>query len=638
MPGDKSMSHRSIMLGSLAEGVTHVKGFLEAEDALATLQAFRDMGVEIEGPVNGELTIHGVGKHGLKAPKNDLYLGNSGTSMRLLSGLLAGQAFNSVLTGDKSLSGRPMKRVTEPLATMGADIKTTEKGTAPLHITGRAGQLTGIDYAMPIASAQVKSCLLLAGMYAQGVTSVTEPAPTRDHTERMLAGFNYPVKQEGNKVSITAEGRLTATDIDVPSDISSAAFFLVGASIAPGSDLTLRHVGINPTRTGVIDILRLMGANIEVLNERTVGGEPVADLHVVYSHLKGIDIPEHLVPLAIDEFPVLFVAAACAEGQTRLTGAEELRVKESDRIQVMADGLQILGVDAQPTEDGMVIQGGSIGGGEVISHGDHRIAMSFSIAGLRANAPITIHDCENVNTSFPEFRDLAKRLGLDLVCKEAVVTVPVLTIDGPSGAGKGTVSRAVAKKLGWNYLDSGSIYRSLAIAVLKQAVDLADEAAIVNIAQAMMLEFDCDDELVVRLDGEDITSQLGLESTGNAASIVAALPEVRRVLLQKQKDFKQLPGLVADGRDMGTVVFPDAEYKVFLTASAAERAKRRYKQLIEKGNDANLIQITNEIEERDRRDMERKTAPLAMANDALYIDSSDMTLNSVIEEVLNLIH
>jgi len=419
VPGDKSMSHRSIMLGSLAEGVTHVKGFLEAEDALATLQAFRDMGVEIEGPVNGELTIHGVGKHGLKAPTNDLYLGNSGTSMRLLSGLLAGQAFNSVLTGDKSLSGRPMKRVTEPLAAMGADIKTTEKGTAPLHITGKAGQLTGIDYAMPIASAQVKSCLLLAGMYAQGVTSVTEPAPTRDHTERMLTGFNYPVKQEGNKVSITAQGSLTATDIDVPSDISSAAFFLVGASIAPGSDLLLKHVGVNPTRTGVIDILRLMGANIEVLNERTVGGEPVADLHVVYSALKGIDIPEHLVPLAIDEFPVLFVAAACAEGQTRLTGAEELRVKESDRIQVMADGLQILGVDAQSTEDGMIIQGGSIGGGEVISHGDHRIAMSFSIAGLRANAPITIHDCENVNTSFPEFRDLAKRLGLDLVCREA---------------------------------------------------------------------------------------------------------------------------------------------------------------------------------------------------------------------------
>jgi len=420
VPGDKSVSHRSIMLGSLAEGVTHVKGFLEAEDALATLQAFRDMGVKIEGPVNGELTIHGVGKHGLKAPEKELYLGNSGTSMRLLSGLLSGQAFDSVLTGDKSLSGRPMKRVTEPLKTMGAEIKTTEKGTAPLYITGKAGQMQGIDYTMPMASAQVKSCLLLAGMYAQGDTSVTEPAPTRDHTERMLSGFNYPVKKDGNKVTINADGKLTACEIDVPSDISSAAFFLVGASIAPGSDLLLKHVGINPTRTGVIDILKLMGAKIEVLNERIVGGEPVADLHVQYSQLRGIDIPEALVPLAIDEFPVLFVAAACAEGQTRLTGAEELRVKESDRIQVMADGLKILGVNAEPTPDGMVIQGGNpIGGGTVESHGDHRIAMAFSIAGLRANAPITILDCLNVNTSFPEFKDLVKRLGLDISVLEA---------------------------------------------------------------------------------------------------------------------------------------------------------------------------------------------------------------------------
>ncbi len=418
VPGDKSMSHRSIMLGSIAEGVTHVTGFLEAEDALSTLQAFRDMGVVIEGPNNGEVIIHGVGKHGLKAPTKPLYLGNSGTSMRLLSGLLAGQAFDSVLTGDKSLSGRPMKRVTVPLAEMGAEITTTESGTAPLHIKGKAGQLKGIDYVMPIASAQVKSCLLLAGMYAQGQTSTLEPAPTRDHTERMLAGFGYPIKQEGSKATISAEGKLAATEIDVPSDISSAAFFLVGASIAEGSDVLLKHVGINPTRTGVIDILRLMGANIEVLNERVVGGEPVADLHVKASRLKGIDIPEALVPLAIDEFPVLFVAAACSEGQTRLSGAKELRVKESDRIQVMADGLKILGVDAEPTEDGMIINGGSIGGGSVESHGDHRIAMAFSIAGLRATGNITINDCENVNTSFPEFKDIAIQLGLKLVCRE----------------------------------------------------------------------------------------------------------------------------------------------------------------------------------------------------------------------------
>ncbi len=413
VPGDKSMSHRSIMLGSIAEGVTYVTGFLEAEDALATLKAFRAMGVEIEGPENGEVTIHGVGKHGLQAPKEPLYLGNSGTSMRLLSGLLAGQSFDSVLTGDSSLESRPMRRVTEPLAQMGAEIETQPDGTAPLKIKGGC-PLKGIHYDMPVASAQVKSCLLLAGMYAEGETVVSEPAPTRDHTERMLNGFSYPVKRDGNKAIIDSNGTLKACDIDVPSDISSAAFFLVGASIAPGSDVTLRHVGINPTRTGVIDILKMMGADIEVFNEKTVGGEPVADLRVRYRPLKGIDIPEELVPLAIDEFPVLFVAAACAEGQTRLTGAKELRVKESDRIQVMADGLRILGVDATPTEDGMVINQSDIGGGEVDSHGDHRIAMAFSIAGLRASDTITILDCQNVNTSFPEFKQLVSELGLNL--------------------------------------------------------------------------------------------------------------------------------------------------------------------------------------------------------------------------------
>ncbi|NBV75126.1 MAG: 3-phosphoshikimate 1-carboxyvinyltransferase [Methylococcaceae bacterium] len=414
VPGDKSMSHRSIMLGSLANGVTHVTGFLNAEDAMSTLQAFRDMGVKIEGPVNGEVTIYGVGKHGLKQPAKPLYLGNSGTSMRLLSGLLAGQAFDTVLTGDKSLESRPMRRVTQPLAQMGAVIETQADGTAPLTIRGQNGKLNAIHYDMPIASAQVKSCLLLAGMYAEGETSVTEPAPTRDHTERMLSGFGYPVNREGSTARINNQGDLTATQIDVPSDISSAAFFLVGASIAPDSDVTLKHVGINPTRTGVIDILRLMGANIEVLNPRSVGGEPVADLRVRSSQLKGINIPEELVPLAIDEFPVLFVAAACAEGKTVLTGAKELRVKESDRIQVMADGLQVLGVDAQATEDGMIINGSPIGSGRVDSHGDHRIAMSFSIAGLRASGAITIDDCANVNTSFAEFKDLATSLGLKL--------------------------------------------------------------------------------------------------------------------------------------------------------------------------------------------------------------------------------
>lgn len=417
VPGDKSISHRSIMLGSLAEGVTEVTGFLEGEDALATLQAFRAMGVQINGPEQGRVTIHGVGMHGLKAPQDPLNMGNSGTSMRLLSGLLSGQAFNTTLTGDSSLSGRPMRRVTEPLAEMGAVIGTTEAGTAPLNVCGEQ-PLRGIDFHMPVASAQVKSCLLLAGLYAEGRTCVTEPAPNRDHTERMLQGFGYTVERNGATACVEGGGKLTATNVEVPADISSAAFFMVGASISEGSDILLRHVGINPTRIGVINILRQMGADITLSNERQVGGEPVADIRVRSAQLKGIQIPEDQVPLAIDEFPALFVAAACAEGETVLTGAKELRVKESDRIQVMADGLQILGADARPTEDGMVIQGGStgfqFGSGQVESHDDHRIAMAFAMAALRASGPVVINNCANVNTSFPSFVSLAKQAGLKI--------------------------------------------------------------------------------------------------------------------------------------------------------------------------------------------------------------------------------
>ncbi len=414
VPGDKSISHRSIMLGSLAEGTTEVSGFLQGEDSLATLDAFKAMGVQIEGPTaEGRVTIHGVGMNGLQQPGAPLDLGNSGTSMRLLSGLLSGQAFDVTLVGDESLSGRPMRRVTTPLAEMGATIETEADGTAPLRIKGGA-PLKGFHYEMPMASAQVKSCLLLAGLYADGETCVTEPAPTRDHTERMLNGFGVEVTREENRVCLSGGGKLQGTTVDVPADISSAAFFLVGASIAEGSDLTLEHVGMNPTRIGVINILRQMGANIEVLNERTSGGEPVADLRVTSAALKGIEIPVDQVPLAIDEFPALFVAAACAEGETTLRGAEELRVKESDRIQVMADGLIELGIDAKPTPDGIVIQGGTLGGGTVYSHHDHRISMSFAMAALRSTEVITIEGCDNVNTSFPGFSELSAGVGLKI--------------------------------------------------------------------------------------------------------------------------------------------------------------------------------------------------------------------------------
>ncbi|WP_207063742.1 bifunctional prephenate dehydrogenase/3-phosphoshikimate 1-carboxyvinyltransferase [Motiliproteus sp. SC1-56] len=417
VPGDKSISHRSIMLGALAEGVTEVEGFLEGEDSLATLQAFRDMGVVIEGPYQGKVTIHGVGMRGLRKPPGPLYVGNSGTAMRLFAGLLAGQAFDSVLTGDESLSKRPMERVAAPLRAMGAQVETGAGGCPPIRITGGA-KLAGIDYDMPVASAQVKSCVLLAGLYSDGVTRVTEPAPTRDHTERMLCGFGYPVQREGASASLAGGGRLTATRIDVPADISSATFFMVAAAITPGSDILLQHVGINPTRVGVVNILRAMGADLALENEREVGGEPVADIRVRYAPLKGIEIPEAQVPLAIDEFPALFIAAACAEGRTVLTGAEELRVKESDRIQAMVDGLQALGVDIEGTPDGAVIQGGPIAGGRVNSLGDHRIAMAFAIASLRADEAIEIDDCANVATSFPNFVELARRVGIRINIEE----------------------------------------------------------------------------------------------------------------------------------------------------------------------------------------------------------------------------
>jgi 3-phosphoshikimate 1-carboxyvinyltransferase len=414
VPGDKSISHRSIMLGALAEGHTTVTGFLDGEDCLATLAAFQAMGVPIERPERNTVIIDGVGLHGLRPPPGPLDMGNSGTAMRLMCGVLAGQGFDTTLIGDASLSRRPMRRVTEPLARMGARIETGDAGTPPLHIHG--GQvLRGQRHTLAVASAQVKSALLLAGLWSEGETCVTEPAPTRDHTERMLQGFGYEVRREGGTACVSGGGCLTAAPVDVPADISSAAFFLVGASVAQGSDVLLRHVGVNPTRTGVIDILRLMGASIEVLDRREIGGEPVADLHVRWAPLRGIAIPEELVPLAIDEFPALFIAAACAEGETVLTGAEELRVKESDRIQVMADGLVTLGVECEVLPDGIRIRGReTLGTGTVQSHGDHRIAMSFAMAALRSEGSIVIHDCDNVATSFPGFAELARNAGLGI--------------------------------------------------------------------------------------------------------------------------------------------------------------------------------------------------------------------------------
>jgi 3-phosphoshikimate 1-carboxyvinyltransferase len=410
VPGDKSISHRAVMLGAIADGVTEVNGFLNADDCLATLAAVEAMGVRVERPAADRLLIHGVGPRGLKAPGTALDLGNSGTGMRLLAGILCGQDFDSVLVGDQSLMRRPMDRVGAPLRRMGARFRT-QHGRPPIEITGRR-TLQGVAHELDVPSAQVKSAILLAGLYASGRTLVIEPTPTRDHTERMLAAFGVPVERDGAEVSIKGPATLRGCRIDVPGDFSSAAFFIVAGLIAGAAPLVIRGVGVNPTRTGLLEILRLMGADIRLLEQRTYGSEPVADLEVRPGPLRGIAVPRELVASTIDEFPILFAAAAVAEGETLVTGAAELRVKESDRIAVMADGLKRLGVEAEALEDGIRIRGGSVGGGIVESGSDHRVAMSFAVIAARASDPVVIRDVRYVATSFPGFAATARGAGL----------------------------------------------------------------------------------------------------------------------------------------------------------------------------------------------------------------------------------
>ncbi|HZL94621.1 MAG TPA: 3-phosphoshikimate 1-carboxyvinyltransferase [Vicinamibacterales bacterium] len=417
VPGDKSISHRALMLGAIAEGSTVVHGFLASEDCLATQAALEALGVPIRHVPGEPVRIHGVGLHGLRAPAGVLDLGNSGTAIRLLMGLLAGQPFDCELTGDASLRQRPMERVAAPLRAMGARIDTASGGKPPVRIRGGA-RLHGIDYALPMASAQVKSALLLAGLSATGRTTVHSPGPSRDHTERMLQGMGVPVMQTstgaGHSASVIGPASLRGLEIRVPADFSSAAFFLVAGCLGARDGLLIKDVGINPTRIGLLTILRGMGASIELRNERRVGTEPVADLFVTRRELEGIDVPAELVPLAIDEFPILFIAAAAAAGATTITGAEELRKKETDRIAVMARALEAVGIAVEERPDGIRIEGGTMTGGTVDSRGDHRIAMSFVVASLLANGPIEILSTAEVATSFPTFLDVATAAGLDV--------------------------------------------------------------------------------------------------------------------------------------------------------------------------------------------------------------------------------
>jgi len=419
VPGDKSISHRALLLGSIAKGVTTATGFLASEDCLATLSALQLLGVVIDRPEATEIMVHGVGPDGLQPPPHELDMGNAGTAMRLFMGLLAGQRFDSTLIGDRSLMRRPMERVAVPLRSMGARIDT-HAGKPPVVMHGGA-DLRAIDYALPVASAQVKSAVLLAGLYATGTTRITEPAPTRDHTERMLRALGAQVEQDGPRITMAGSQQLRGAQLSVPGDISSAAFFLVAGALAAPRGLTIRNVGMNATRTGIVALLQAMGAQLTVTPRAAAGSEPTADLTVHASRLRGIDVPPEIVPLAIDEFPVFFIAAACAEGTTTLRGAAELRVKESDRLAVMSAGLTTLGVAHALLPDGIRIAGGKrLRGGSIDSHGDHRIAMAFAIASLLADEPLEIRDTANVATSFPGFERLAQSVGLKLTVKPEV--------------------------------------------------------------------------------------------------------------------------------------------------------------------------------------------------------------------------
>lgn len=416
VPGDKSVSHRALLLGSIASGRTEVSGFLPGDDCLATLAAMRALGVDIRQPGATEISIAGVGLNGMQAPAKDLDLGNSGTAMRLMAGLLCGQQFDSVLEGDESLSGRPMGRIITPLLAMGADIRSRE-GSPPLVISATGG-LQAIDYELPMASAQVKSAILLAALYATGTTRVTEPAITRDHTERMLRSMGGTVTVANGRISIAGGQTLRGCQVQIPADLSSAAFVILAALLADDADVLIENVGVNPTRTGVIDILQSMGAEISLENAQLLGNEPVADIRVRSSRLQGGLVDADLVSLAIDEFPVLFVAAAVASGKTEFKGIGELRVKESDRIAAMADGMRILGIEVDEFDNGAVVHGGRIAGGSVHSHGDHRVAMSFAVAGTIAADEVIVEDVAAVDTSFPGFQDCMASMGADIRVQE----------------------------------------------------------------------------------------------------------------------------------------------------------------------------------------------------------------------------
>lgn len=627
------------MLSSQILGTTTISGLLEGDDVLNTAKALKMLGVPIQQAQNHTWEVKGVGIGGLSESDNVLDMGNSGTSTRLLMGLLTPYPFTTFFTGDDSLRTRPMARVATPLAKMGAKIVARTGHKLPLALTGSSDCLP-IEYRLPVASAQVKSAILLAGLNSPGITRVIEPQPTRDHTENMLKflGFRVLCEQEDDGavcVSVPGYQRIAPQNITltVPGDPSSAAFLIVAALICPNSSLYIRNVCINPLRTGIITTLLEMGARIELHHEREVAGEKVADILVVSSKLKAITVPANRAPSMIDEYPILAVAAAFAEGTSVMHGLGELRVKESDRLKAIILSLEACGVEAHAEGDTLLVkgcEGKPRGGATITTHFDHRIAMSFLVFGMASAQPVTIDDASSIQTSFPNFVHLFNGMGANIRDLRQLLPAAnhqplVIAIDGPAASGKGTLARRLAEYFNLEYLDTGSLYRAVGMKIVYAGKEPNDVVAAEEAARS--------------IDVEDLANpRLRQERIGQAASIVSAFPEVRQALLEFQREFAHSrQGAVLDGRDIGTVVCPDADFKFFITATLYARAKRRHKELQGQGIEVIFESVLDDLRERDERDEKRSIAPLRPSEDAFIIDSSAHDADEVFDTVREVI-
>ena len=643
VPGDKSISHRAAILGGLSSGACTIRNFLPSEDCLHTLSAMQALGVTVEvfselagyGPT--DLCIHGCS---LKpsAPAAPIDCGNSGTGMRLLAGMLAGQTFASELFGDASLSSRPMGRITEPLGLMGARIEClgAKPGCAPLLI--HPARLAPVTYQMPVASAQVKSAVLLAGLFADGETTVVQPAETRDHTERMCEAFGVRIRRDGHAVSIHGGQVPQACEFTVPGDISSAAFWLVAAAALPGSRLLIRDVGLNPTRTAILKVLVRMGAHLSEIVHHSAG-EAIGNIEVHGAPLKGTTIYAGEVPNLIDEIPVIAVAAALAQGRTVIRNARELRVKETDRITTVVRNLRAMGGVVEEFDDGMEIEGGHpLRGAELDSFGDHRIAMAFAIAGLFAAGETVIHNTECVNTSYPGFshhlaailRGSSSAADFELPLHPGTAAAGetagrfAIAIDGPAASGKSTLARLLAQRLGLIMVNSGSMYRAVTWRVLKEGIDPHDTGSVTALLERLDIRCgNCGSHSTITIDGIEPGDELRGEDVNASVSVIAAIPEVRRRLIRLQRAYLEHSSVVMEGRDIGSVVFPDTPYKLYIDAAEHVRAARR-------GEEG----LVDSIAKRDAADSKRKTAPLVVADGATVLDTSDHTIESAVEAAL----